>query len=201
MSINLNFKSLTSIIDENDTEESASYDLVIPEFEKILFEKREKGNYIIFHPSVIGMAPVYKIGKYAFITLKDNFFYLKEFIHNIFTFGEDELPYQKIVLPDKGAMNLLKTDLSSSQYRNLQSFYQDLHRTGKRIVPSGLIISKEDGYHDLEKITYFILENRFNNKLPVFHNGIRLLKGQEKELKNKDVIRIGSSIMFGYFKI
>ena len=159
-------------------EEDTGYESVMGDLEKRLFEERQSGKFLIFHRSVLGMALVYKVPESSFYVA------FEPIINNT-----------TLTIPDAAIMKQLQFTLPPEQYEKLEQFYSFMRSSAGTGNYHGLNFLHTMLHH--EGPTVF---NSFQDTLDIYHNGVRVRQRESVELKSGDVIRIGPSILFGYFE-
>ncbi|GEM_PF-6721868 len=153
----------------------------LSDLEGRLFEERGEGKFLVFAPSVLGVDRIYKMSNGFSLTFSKRQARYKETCSGI----------TPLLLPDPGIMRLLQKQLGDRFFRQLEAFYTELCEL------SSYESMDIQFYPDLTINTK--VSHDFTN-IPVYYNGARFPKNSRQLLQNKDVIRIGESILFAYIE-
>ena len=162
------------------------------DLEATLFDERLTGDFLVFPPSVLGVDRVYRIAPcYEAIII----------IENSPLGSQMASGYFILKLPDQAKMEELKFTLPEDQYLKLKAYYQSLGR-GEGVhlrLTKTTTIASDRGRYPKEIGKDFSLKNQSDPAIAVYHNGARLMKGSCVYGSNKDIIRIGPSIVMAYY--
>lgn len=193
------FMSLDALIRKNPTDELTLKDIYsftktnIDEAKKVIRALGEKylqdtsnRQCFIFHPEVLGMDECYLLqGRHPFDTSRPT---------TKISFKKDSV-YSTITLPDHSIMEHLKFKLTTSEFRRLEKFYnifKDLANTQK--YNEGYLEFINSSGDDVG------IHNLMSEKLPIYIGNTKLQYKSNVLLQDGDIIKIGDSIIFGYFK-
>lgn len=197
----------SSYHDQGDTNRKYSWD----EFEKEAFNQKQKGSFIVFPDNVLGMEKIYRVR--SSLNLKEHKFQSVDGVscyngYNMptrITFGTEfgySIPDldKDIILPDQNIMDDLQMTMSSNQLEKLNSFYKKMAEKGDCHVSDWGIRPGLNIFANNQKDGGHTILNSFDNKLAVYHNGVKIPSGYRFNVESGDVFRIGPSIVFGYIK-
>lgn len=197
-----------------------SYDTVHRELDAVLFAERAEGRFLVFPESCLGMARFYTIpmqGLYvafapqsdAVISESTALVPPRERSHQRYALPQglrlrsgsgNRLPQDAVVdmallIPDPAVMRSLELSMSSEHYARLEELYGKMstRRDGSPILGYLHIWYVADS-HPLG------LESFFDKDVEVTLNGVRLLPNQRMDLRDRDILRIGPSIVCGYYR-
>lgn len=159
------------------------------EFERLearLFDKKQRGKFLVFPPSVLGMASFYALPPHC---------------HLQFSGCEQQTLGETLWMPDLGSINTLKYWIGFQEAARLREFYERVGMSG--YYREGNFRGSNLGRPRLTlrtRLDTVTATNHFAEGLEVVHNGVKLHRYQTVFLNSEDILRIGPSILFAYLR-